>query len=280
MTVALAIREAAEALAGVSDTPRLDAELLVAHVLGMSRSDMLLRAMDTPVPEGVARLVVRRLNREPVAYIVGRQEFYGREFQLNNQVLIPRGDSETVVRAALAAKPTAKRVLDLGVGSGALLLSVLAELPAATGIGIDASTMAWLIAAANIESLQLKGRAQIYNIDWNDPAMMTQLGTFDLVLANPPYVEDDAELAPEVRDHEPAQALFAGADGLDAYRVLIPQLDQLLEPDGVAVFEIGHTQAEAVTALAAAAGYGAELHRDLGNRPRALVLTKTLAQAG
>ena len=280
MTVALAIREAAAALAKVSDTPRLDAELLMAHVLGLSRSEMLLRAMHDEVPEGIARLVLRRLAHEPVAYIVGHQEFWGLEFQLNDAVLIPRADSETVVRAALAARPEARRVLDLGVGSGALLLALLSELPEATGIGIDASAMAVGVAAANIERLGLIGRARIVPFDWHRPEQMRQLGRFDLIVSNPPYVEDDAALATQVREHEPHLALFAGPEGLEAYRALLPQVPDLLEPDGVAVFEIGPTQAEAVTAIAAGAGLSAALHRDLAGRPRALELKKALGKGG
>jgi len=280
MTVALAIREAAEVLARVSDTPRLDAELLMAHLLGMSRSDMLLRAMQTPVPEGIARLVLRRLAHEPVAYIVGRQEFWGLDLGVIPGVLIPRGDSETVVRAALAARPNARRLLDLGTGSGALLLALLSELPGATGVGVESSPRAGMVAAANVSDLGFAGRGQIVPFDWNRPDQMAQLGRFDLIVANPPYVEQGAELAPEVRDHEPHQALFAGPDGLDAYRVLIPRLPALLEPDGVAVFEIGHAQADAVAALAAASGFSARLHRDLGERPRALEFKKALGKGG
>ena len=280
MTVALAIREAAAALAAVSDTPRLDAELLMAHVLGLSRSEMLLRAMHDEVPEGIARLVLRRLAHEPVAYIVGKQEFWGLEFQLNDAVLIPRADSETVVRVALAARPGARRVLDLGVGSGALLLAVLSELPEAAGVGIDASAMAVGVAAANIEGLGFLGRARIVPCDWRRPEQMRQLGRFDLIVANPPYVEDDAALAAQVREHEPHLALFAGPDGLEAYRALLPQLPDLLEPDGVAVFEIGPTQAEAVSAIAADVGLSAALHRDLAGRARALEFKKALGKGG
>ena len=280
MTVALAIREAAEALADVSDTPRLDAELLMAHVLGLSRTEMLLHAMRDPVPAGIASLVVRRLNHEPVAYILGSQEFFGRKFQVEPGVLIPRADSETTVLAALAACPAPRRVLDCGVGSGALLLTVLAERPGAYGVGIDRSPFAIEIAGQNAIALDLTSEWAMKLADWSEPGWAADLGTFDLILANPPYVEDAAELEPQVRDHEPHEALFAGPDGLDAYRVLIPQLPALLEPEGVAVLEIGHSQAGAVTALAQAAGFAATLHRDLADRPRALLLKKALGKAG
>ncbi|QGN54673.1 peptide chain release factor N(5)-glutamine methyltransferase [Novosphingobium sp. Gsoil 351] len=273
MTVALAIREAAEVLARVSDTPRLDAELLMAHVLGLSRPDMLIRAMRDPVPAGIAGLVVRRLNGEPVAYIVGSQDFLGRSFRVGPGVLIPRADSETTVLAALAACPAPRRVLDCGVGSGALLLTVLAERPGALGVGIDRSPEAVAIARENAGMLALAAATMMQLGDWNRPGWAADLGRFDLILANPPYVEDGAALDPQVRDHEPAGALFAGADGLDAYRALIPQLPALIEDGGVAVVEIGATQADAVAALAHTAGFAAELHRDLANRPRALALS-------
>ena len=278
MTVALAIREAAEVLATVSDTPRLDAELLMAHVLGVTRPEMLLHAMRDPVPAGIAALVVRRLRHEPVAYIVGAQEFYGFELIVTPDVLIPRGDSETLIeaaRASLAAAPPA-RVLDLGTGSGALLCAALALWPRAHGIGTDRSLAALAVAAANAGRLGLAPRARLLHADWDAPGWADRLGTFELILANPPYVENDAALDRQVRGYEPAGALFAGADGLDAYRALIPQLPALLAPGGIALVEIGATQGPAVAALAAVSGLAAALRRDLGDRPRALELTGEL----
>lgn len=265
-------------LTGLSDTPRLDAELLMAEALGVSRSDLLLRHHDSEVPARFAELLARRLEREPVAYILGRQEFYGRDFTVTRDTLIPRADSETVVQAALdAAKPDA-RVLDCGTGTGALLLTFLAERPQATGIGIDASSGAGMVAAANAEALGLTGRAQMVRRDWHEPGWADDLGRFDLVIANPPYVEDNAELDPDVRDFEPASALFAGAEGLDDYRVLVPQLPQLLTDNGVAVLEIGALQAESVAEIARTHGFATELHQDLGGRDRALVLRLTLGK--
>ena len=275
MTIALAIREAAEALAGCSDTPRLDAELLMAHMLGVSRSDLLLRHMkDSPPPPGYAHLIVRRMRHEPVAYIIGIQEFYGLDFIVTPDVLIPRGDSEVLVEAALSARPDAARVLDCGTGSGALLLAVLHGLSAAEGVGIDRSEAALVVACSNAEALGLAHRARMIAADWHQPGWADALGQFDLILANPPYVEDDADLSPSVRDHEPAAALFAGPEGLDDYRILVPQLPALLAPGGVALVEIGATQADAVNAIADAAGLSARLHRDLAGRPRVLEMTR------
>jgi len=279
VTVAEAIRAATEQLTGVSDTPRLDAELLIAPALGTSRTEMLLRHMRDPAPDGWDLLVEQRARHVPVAHLLRRQEFWGLELGVTPDVLIPRADSETVVRAALAARPDARRVLDLGTGSGALLLAVLSEMPHAVGVGVESSPAAAMVAAANASDLGFAGRAQIVPFDWNQPDQMAQLGQFDLVLSNPPYVEDRAELAPEVRDHEPHEALFAGPDGLNAYRALLPQLPALLEDDGVAVFEIGPTQADAVTALAVQAGLSASLHHDLAGRPRALELKKALGKS-
>lgn len=272
MTVAEALRDAAAALAQTSETARLDAELLMANALGVSRSDLLLRHMRGKVPAGFAELVTRRLAHEPVAYILGRQEFFGLEFAVSPAVLIPRADSEVLVGAALAARPDACRVLDCGTGSGALLLAVLANLPDALGIGIDRSAAALAVAQANAEALGCGARARMQYGDWQEVGWSDGLGRFDLVLANPPYVETDAELAQGIRDHEPAGALFAGPDGLDDYRMLVPQLPGLLAPGGVACVEIGATQAIAVAAIAADSGLSATLHYDLGGRPRVLTL--------
>ena len=271
--VADALRAATATLAPTGDTARLDAEWLMAYALGMTRSQLLLGHLRDAVPAGFAALVERRLAHEPVAYILGEQDFYGLTLRVTPDVLIPRGDSEVLVAAALAARPGARTVLDCGTGSGALLLAVLAHLPAATGLGIDRSRTALAVAADNAERLGLAGRARLIAADWREPGWVDGLGgPFDLILANPPYVEDGAALAPDVRDHEPHAALFAGVEGLDDYRRLIPRLPELLSAGGAALVEIGQLQAPAVSALAEAAGMTAELHRDLANRPRVLQL--------
>ena len=244
----------------------------MAHAFGVTRSDLLLRHMRDPVPDSFAALVERRAAHEPVAYIVGSQDFFGLTLAVSPAVLIPRGDSEVLVEAALAARPDARRVLDCGTGSGALLLAVLSHLPLATGIGIDRSAEALAVARGNAENLGLGNRAEMRLADWDQADWALALGQFDLVLANPPYVEEAAELDPSVRAHEPAGALFAGEEGLDAYRVLIPQLPQLLAPGGAALVEIGHTQAQVVAAIAAQVRFESRLHHDLGGRPRVLEL--------
>lgn len=281
MSIADALRAAAQQLSATSDTARLDAEMLMAHALGVTRSDLLLRHMRDPVPERFAALVGRSAAHEPVAYITGVQEFFGLPFAVSPAVLIPRGDSEVLVEAALAVRGDARRVLDCGTGSGALLLAVLHALPLASGVGIDASAAALDVAQGNAQALGLAGRAAIVRADWHQRGWADALGgPFDLVLANPPYVEQDAPLDRSVSDHEPASALFAGPQGLDDYRVLIPQLPALLALGGAALVEIGAAQAAAVGAIAAAAGLSVSLHRDLAGRDRVLELKIPLGKAG
>ncbi len=273
MTIAEALRNAAQRLSPVSDTARLDAELLMAHALDVPRSDLLLRHMQDDVPADFEELLLRRLHSEPVAYILGQQEFYGRDFLVSPDVLIPRADSETVIAAALEAFPAmGGRVLDCGVGSGALLLTVLAERAAAEGIGIDRSLPAIEVAAANAARLSLSERCHMLHLDWSEAGWSAGLGRFDLVLANPPYVEEEADLQPSVDKYEPASALYSGPEGLDDYRLLIPQLTEFLTENGVTVLEIGFRQADAVTAIARDAGFDVTLRRDLAGRDRALTL--------
>lgn len=274
-TVAETLREAARRLEAVSDTARLDAELLMAEALGVSRSELLLRRTGDGEPDLFQALINRRLAHEPVAQILGRKEFYGREFRVGRAVLTPRADSETTVAAALEACPRARRVLDCGTGSGALLLTLLAEWPQASGVGIDRSAGPLAVAADNAARLGLSDRAELRLADWRAPGWAGDLGRFDCVIANPPYVEAGAELDPSVSRYEPAEALYAGPEGLDDYRLLVPQLSALLEPGGAVVLEIGAAQAEPVGQLAAAAGFASELRRDLGGRARALILRKT-----
>ncbi|MCH7627646.1 MAG: peptide chain release factor N(5)-glutamine methyltransferase [Proteobacteria bacterium] len=271
MTIGEALRRAAARLAAMSDTARLDAELLMAHALGCTRTDLLLRHMAASVPEGFAALVERRAGHEPVAYITGSAAFYGLELEVSPAVLIPRGDSETLIdaaRAAFAGRPAPARILDLGTGSGALLLAALSLWPDAEGIGLERSPAAISVARAN--GARLAPAARFIEGDWTMPGWAAGIGRFDLVLSNPPYVETGAELERSVRGFEPAEALFAGPDGLDDYRRLIPQVPGLLAENGSAVIEIGWTQGAAVAELARACGMAPRIHRDLGGRERAV----------
>lgn len=276
MTVGEKLREATERLAASSDTPRLDAELLMAHAVGTTRSQLLLRGMNEVLIGNLDHfdeLVARRVAHEPVAYILGSAEFYGRSYAVSPDVLIPRPDSEALIEAALERVPKAERLLDLGTGSGCLLLTAMLELNAQSGIGIDASEGALSIARRNATKLGVApDRIEFSLRNWHQPGWSDDLGTFDLILCNPPYVEQDAELDPDVRVYEPASALFAGPEGLDDYRAIIPQMRELLNLEGIAILEIGHTQADAVGRIAQAAGFNSEIRHDLAKRPRAVVL--------
>jgi len=264
-----ALARATAQLDAVSDTPRLDAELLMAHALGIPRDKLLMWGMERAVPPEFAPLLARRLAHEPIAYIIGTKEFWGLELKVTRDVLIPRPDSETLIAAAVAhfGRAGPRTVLDLGTGSGALLLAALSEWPFAQGIGVDGSAAALVIAHNNADDLGLTERVRFQLGDWAEGLS----ARYDLILCNPPYVEADAPLASNVADYEPHSALFAGADGLDDYRRLIPQLPVILAPGGIVALEIGHTQRVAVTALAGRAGFMVTCHTDLGGRDRCLV---------
>ena len=267
------LREATAVLEGISATPRLDAELLLAHALGIDRSAMLLRQHDINAPDSYAGLLARRMADEPVAYITGMQAFWDFELCVTPDVLIPRSDSETLLEAAVdwfSAKVPPKRIADLGTGSGALLLAALSIFPDAIGIGIDASAGALSVASDNAQRLRFADRARFEQRDWTQAGWRDGLGPFDLILCNPPYIEDAAALAPMVSDHEPHSALFAGADGLNDYRILIPPLRHVMHAGGVAFFEIGYNQADSVRALGEEAGYLTELRHDLAGNPRVI----------
>ena len=255
-------------LDAVSDTPRLDAELLMADALGVARDTLLMRHLDGAVPAGFAALLDRRLANEPLAYITGIRDFWTITLRVAPGVLIPRPDSETLIEAAVAhfSSHAPKRILDLGTGSGALLLAALAQWSGAQGLGIDASEKALEQAEMNAIDLGMAERARFQTGDWAADVN----GQFDLILCNPPYVETTATLSPEVMN-EPHDALFAGKDGLDDYRRIIPQLPALIAPGGLIAVEIGHTQAAAVGALFAASGMQSKCAHDLAGRDRAIL---------
>ena len=254
----------------------------MAHALGLERADMLLRQHELSVPECFASLIERRAKAEPIAYIRGQQEFWDLTLTVTPDVLIPRGDSETLIEAAIEAfdgLAGPSRILDLGTGSGALLLAALSVFPNARGIGIDASLPALAVAADNAERLGFGERAAFRHLSWCQADWSSGLGRFDLILCNPPYVEDNAALEATVARLEPHSALFAGSLGLDDYQILIPRTPALLSDSGVAVFEIGHMQTNSVSELATNAGLSTGMRRDLAGKPRCLRFSLGIAQA-
>lgn len=281
----LIIREAVEQatirlLAAGVEGPRQEAWLLLAHMRQQDRVTLLAHARDCLKQDewfSLQELVRRRAAREPLAQIVGRKEFWSLDFAITSDVLCPRPDSETLIEAALAELggrcdmgDWAGRVLDLGTGSGCLLLTLLSELTAACGVGIDISKQALSVAGANGRSLGLADRVAWVRGDW----AATLRGHFDLIISNPPYIAtSEAEaLAPEVRQFEPEGALFGGDDGLEAYRALSLDLERLLAPDGLICLEVGLGQAEAVEGLLKANGLKSiDRHQDLAGIDRCLI---------
>jgi release factor glutamine methyltransferase len=270
--VELAARLAA---AGIEDA-RSEAWLLLAIATGRSRAELVAGAqapLDPVEEERLEALAARRLAREPMAYIVGEREFWSLPLQVGPAVLVPRPESETVVEAALAEvreRSAPLRILDLGTGSGCLLLALLSELPHASGLGVDRSAEALVIAVRNAARLGLAGRAAFCEGDWGRGLA----GPFDLIVSNPPYVAraDAASLAPEVRAFEPEEALFAGPDGLCAYRALAPDCVRLLAKDGPTCLEIGQGQGAAVAEIMG--GHGLRLvasRPDLAGIERCLI---------
>lgn len=274
---AAALRAAAQKLTEISDSSRLDAELLMAHALQIERAELLLKLPELAAPAEFSALVDRRLQSEPIAHIIGRKEFWGLDFQVTPDVLIPRPDSELLIEEAVGAFASVhpRRILDLGTGSGALLLAALSEFPEASGLGIDVSAAALQIAHNNADALGLADRARFLLLDWRSPEWADSLESgFDLILANPPYVSTRASLSADVGQFEPHRALFAGEDGLDDYRIIIPALESLLSPTGTALLEIGFDQAAPVSEMATKNNYHIELKQDLGGNDRLLILRR------
>lgn len=267
-----ALADAARQLEPGSDTARLDSELLMAEALHIDRDRLLLSPPDRKVPDRFWEMVERRKAGEPVAYITGRRAFWNIELHVGPGVLVPRPDSEVLVASAIEhfeGSLGPGRVLDLGTGPGTLLLAALDVWPNATGLGVDVSRQAMSYAAANARRLGFEARVKFRLGDWADGIEEA----FDLVLCNPPYVREDAMLGSGVREFEPDEALFAGTEGLDAYRILAPQLPRLLAKGGLAAVEIGHDQASAVAPLLARDGLSARVVQDFGGRDRAVLLT-------
>lgn len=274
VVVASALRD------GGVETPSLDARVLLCHATGLSHEAVIAQGRDPLVPEAAARLagyVARRVAGEPVSRIKGVREFFGWDFRIDAHTLDPRPDTETLVGAALqtlAADGLAQRpirVLDLGTGSGCILITLLAELPLAEGTGTDMSPGALRRAAENAARLGVADRAWFLAADWFEGLS----GRFDLIVANPPYIASGeiAGLAREVAAHDPMRALDGGADGLEAYRRIAARAVDFLSPEGHLLVEIGPTQAQAVLGLFRAAGLIAEtdgVRFDLAGRPRCI----------
>jgi release factor glutamine methyltransferase len=261
------------------ETPELDARLLLCHAAGLSHEAYIARSGDTLRPEAAARLeqaLARRLTHEPVSRILGTREFYGRAFSLGPETLDPRADTETLIEAALAdieargGRDEPLKLLDLGTGTGCILLTLLAELPQARGLGTDLSQAALALAAANAVRLGLFPRASFIAADWLDFID----GTFDLIVSNPPYLASGEieGLAAGVSAYDPRLALDGGLDGLDAYRRVAAGARARLAENGRLMVEIGAGQVEAVREIFADSGLEIlRLCHDLGDRPRVIV---------
>ena len=261
--------------AGIADARR-DARLLVAHALGLEPQrllidgDRLLGSADLVALEAVA---ARRCAREPVSRIIGSRGFWTLDLTLTPDTLDPRPDTETLVEAVLAARPDRQaplRMLDFGTGSGCILLALLSEYPAAQGLGIDIAPGAVAAAEANARRNGLDQRARFQCGNWAEGLS----GPFDVIVSNPPYITDAemAGLEPEVTRYDPPRALVSGPSGLEDYQRLIPALPALLAPGGLVALEVGHTQAQAVSALLVASGFDAPWTRqDLGGIARCVV---------
>jgi release factor glutamine methyltransferase len=276
-TAAALLGEGAAALAAAAiENPRFEAGLLLGAATDRSRG-RLASHPDEPVAASDAEqyraFIVRRAAREPMAYVLGRAEFWSLGFAVGPGVLVPRPDSETLIEAATRAYPDrarSLRVLDLGVGSGCLLLTLLHHFPNARGIGTDTSQRALAYARLNAERLGVDPRAELVEALWAQGVD----GPFDIVVSNPPYVptgEIDG-LQPEVSRFEPRAALDGGPDGLDAYRAILPELRRLLSSEGSAFLEIGRGQEVQVVLMAAGKVTSVRWHRDLAGVTRCLEL--------
>jgi release factor glutamine methyltransferase len=271
------IREGAAKLARVADSPRLEAELLLARSLGLSRSALHAhddeRVLDCHATDRYEAFLTRRALGEPVAYLLGTKEFWSLELAVTPDVLIPRPETELVVERALARLPVRKRggespvrVLDLGTGSGAIALAIARERPDCEVVGVDSSTAACAIATANAARLEIANASFVAGC-WYEPVAGQR---FDLIASNPPYIaEDDPRIEPNVRRYEPRLALYGGADGLESLRAVVGRAPAHLQPGGWLVVEHGDTQGPAVRVLMARAGLEAiATSRDLAGAER------------
>jgi release factor glutamine methyltransferase len=239
------------------ETSALDARILLSHVLQISHEKLLLsndRVLSPDEIEKINTAIEERIAGKPVAKIIGQKEFYGRNFKTTTDTLDPRPDSEILIEAVLAHKFKEPKILDLGTGTGCLVLTLLAELPKARAIAVDQSLAALDVAKKNAYLIGVEDRVIFAQSDWFGDV----IGTFDIIISNPPYIpeSDIPNLAKDVRLYDPMAALVGGADGLDPYRIIIPQLANFLKPEGMAVFELGQGQSDAVAAMLVEHGFG------------------------
>ncbi|NRB05624.1 MAG: peptide chain release factor N(5)-glutamine methyltransferase [Rhodobacteraceae bacterium] len=256
--------------AGVPN-PARDARVLLAHAAKVDAARITLIAPEDitdDIEDRYAKLISLRAVRVPVSHLIGEREFYGRAFKVSADVLDPRPETETLIEACLAAP--FERVLDLGIGSGAILVTLLAERASATGVGVDISEAACLQASANAVLHKVAGRADIRNGDWFEPVE----GVFDVIVSNPPYlaVHEMDDVAPELSRHEPRIALTDEGDGLSAYRIIAEQAAQYLAQDGRVLVEIGWEQGADVAQIFAEAGWAkVTCLKDLDGRDRVIL---------
>ena len=260
--------------AGV-DTPRLDARILLAHALGVRSVELItIEEIGETQQQEFEALLARRVAREPVAYISGLKEFFSLDFEIGPGALIPRPETETLIEAAIREFPDRDadlNVLDLGTGSGCLIISFLDRYRRATGVAVDASGEALVWASRNGAKHGISGRCEFAQGGWRVD------GSFDVVFANPPYLTDEefAVTAPEIRIYEPARAFAAGSDGLASYRELAPELAGILKPEGCAFIEVGAGQAPSVSAILGESGLElASVTPDLSGIPRCIVVRR------
>lgn len=252
------------------DNPRLDAELLLAYLLGLDRVGLYMnydRPLSTGELDQLRPLVKRRGQREPLQYLLGSTEFWSLDFKVTPAVLIPRSDTEILVEEALSKAKESGLLLDVGTGSGAIVVSLAKELPAWRCEAIDISAEALAVARTNIDNNQVAGQIELFQADLN----RLPDKKYNLIVSNPPYIaaEEWDTLMPEVRDHEPQTALIAAAQGLACYQSLVAQAQKHLQPGGWLLVEIGYQQAEAVESLFAEAGLDdIYLRRDYAGQPR------------
>ena len=274
-TIGAALRWGARTL-GASQTAALDARVLMKAVVGLEDAGLILNE-NALLPEGArekfAAMIARRARHEPVAHITGMREFWSLPIAVEAGILVPRADSETLVAAIMERRAAARwRILDLGCGSGALLCALLSSMPEATGLGVDISERAAALTGRNLAALGMAARGRAMVGDWTDPIG----GRFDIIVSNPPYIAESARanLPRDVKDHEDPRALFAGADGLEAYRALARRLPGVVADNALICLELGAGQAEAVASLFKQAFPRAQFSAspDLSGTARALII--------